>query len=266
MTRPDAFDDLARAHPWPAEPPHPGVAPVGRPARGFELIARALAASETPAPVVLEIGAEFGGSTRRFLGIEGTRVVSVDPWPDWYSYRGWDTLQSFRDQPDAFYELFLTFNFEHRDRLVPIRRPSPEGLIEVHDAGLDVDLVYIDGDHRFDAVIRDLDVCHALFPGAMLTGDDWEFTAGAKKYEGLVHPTRLAVQRWAQFRDHHVEHEANTWLIDPARPFNLEKLVPSYDVARPRPRRKTPPPPPPRPAWRVLAGGARRRLRRLAGR
>ena len=65
---PAGFASLWERYPWPDRPPFPDVPMVGRNSSGFELLTELI--DERPGPtVVMEIGAEFGGSTRRFLGI-----------------------------------------------------------------------------------------------------------------------------------------------------------------------------------------------------
>ena len=257
---PPGFDTLLTRYPWPSEPPYPGLPVTGRDSRGFALIEHALHSLGKEAPVVLEIGSEFGGSTRRFLSA-GAFVVSVDPWQDVKNFNSFPHLKQFRGVDGAVAKLFQTFNFEHRDRLVAVQEFSPAGPIIVKDAGVEVDLVYIDGDHRYDAVIADLETCAALFPTAVLTGDDWTYDRGAPEYEGITRPVQTAVRRWAQHRDMAVESQRNSWLIDPTRPYNRKPVRPV--VAGPSGRRNSAP----LPEDRILARlrETNRRLDRIEG-
>jgi hypothetical protein len=218
-TPPAGFEELWSKFPWPDTPPYPDVPVVGRDSAGFALLASALASRVDP--VVMEIGAEFGGSTRKFIEL-GANVVSVDPWPDSYRVSSFPEVQPLLGQERAVYNLFLSFCWSHRDRLATVRAPSPEGPLIVRDAGVPIDLVYIDGDHRYDAALRDLTIADALFPSAILAGDDWLLRSDAKKYEQMGTPVRLAVQSWAAFNDVHVEVSGNTWLLDRERPYNLK--------------------------------------------
>lgn len=224
---PDGFDELWRRHPWPDAPPEPDAPVVGRHSSGFEMLLDHIA-GRVGTTVVMEIGAEFGGSTRRFLSAPDTWVVSVDPWPTSYGSRSFPELQPWFGRPDAVFHLFQTFCWEARNRLAMVRDISPGGLVTVRDAGVAVDLVYIDGDHRYDAVLRDLAVADALFPDAVLSGDDWSMKSDRAKYEGMVRPVRRAVTSWAAFHDVHVEVSANTWMLDRSRPFNLATPPPRF--------------------------------------
>lgn len=227
LEAPPGFDELWRRYPWPDEPPEPDAPAAGRHSSGFDLLTDHIS-RRGGRTVVVEVGAEFGGSTRRFLGLPDTWVVSVDPWPDTYGSRSFPELSSWFGRPDAVYHLFQSFCWGVRDRLATVRDVSPSGLVTVHAAGIPVDVVYVDGDHRYDAVMRDLAVADALFPGAILCGDDWSMRSDRAKYEGMGLPVRRAVTSWAAFNDVHVEVSANTWMLDRSRPFNLAPPPPRF--------------------------------------
>lgn len=219
---PVGFSDLWASYPWPADVPFPEAPLTGRDSEGFDLLLDLIRDRQAPT-VVMEVGSEFGGSTRRFLDEADTWVVSVDPWPDSYGSNSFPELKTFLQGPGAMHQMFQTFCWEHRDRLATVREFSPAGPLRVYDAGVPVDLIYIDGDHRYDAVISDLNIADALFPDAVLCGDDWQLKSGHKKYEGMGYPVRRAVESWAAFHDCHVEVAENTWLIDKSRKYNLKR-------------------------------------------
>jgi hypothetical protein len=183
----------------------------------------------------MEIGAEFGGSTRKFLSFGQTYVVSVDPWPDSYRGGSFPDLAPYLGREGAMYELFQSFNFDYRDRLATVREYSPAGPLVVRDAGVEVDLIYIDGDHRYDPVLRDLTLVGALFPTSVISGDDWLLNPSQRKYEGIRLPVQTAVKRYGAINDIHIEIDGNTWLLDPSRPFNLDRPVPNFGRAARQP-------------------------------
>ena len=73
------------------------------------------------------------------------------------------------------YETFLAECWLLRDRIVPLRCDTQEGLQEVARAGLTPEVVYIDADHRYDAVKADLETALDLFPAAQVAGDDFDW-------------------------------------------------------------------------------------------
>ncbi|HEY5821729.1 MAG TPA: class I SAM-dependent methyltransferase [Propionibacteriaceae bacterium] len=225
---PAGFDRLWTDYPWPDAPPVPDAPKSGRDSAGFDLLFAKIAELDKPNPVIMEIGAEFGGSTRKFLSLPGTYVVSVDPWPDGYGGGSFPELKPFLGRERGMFELFQTFNFDFRDRLATVREFSPAGPIVVHDAGVEVDLIYVDGDHRYDPVLRDLTIASSLFPNAVITGDDWLLESDHKKYEGIAFPVQTAVKRWAATNHVSVEVHGDTWAVDPSQPFNLDRPVPNF--------------------------------------
>ena len=218
---PDAFSELLRAYPWPSSARYPDVAPVGRSHDGFELVSTAAGRYAPRIPCSWRSGPNWAAAPEQCLAIPGSYVVSIDPWKERQAFGQWPALERFAGVRDAALDLFRSFHFEYRARLVAVRELSPRGLVEVHDAGIRPDVVYIDADRRTEAVLRDITVSSALFPDALICGSGWiwrpnQQVTGAA---GVGRPVRRAVTQWASFRDHFVEARADTWLIDPHRRF-----------------------------------------------
>src|SRR4029450_1612329 len=105
-------------------------------------------------------------------------VIAVDHWS---GCRGWiRKLATRQRQPawgidqleggeEATYQTFATNLWEYRDRLIPVRASSPDGLYMLARFGIQPDVIYLDADKSG----RELEICHRLFPKAILTGDDW---------------------------------------------------------------------------------------------
>ncbi|NUQ65213.1 MAG: hypothetical protein HUU20_22330 [Pirellulales bacterium] len=55
-----------------------------------------------------------------------------------------------------------------------------EGLQRVGEAGLEPDLVYIDADHRYESVVKDLTTALDLFPRAILVGGRLQLGRGTE--------------------------------------------------------------------------------------
>lgn len=104
---------------------------------------------------MVEIGSHRGVAAEVFL-LHCERVTCVDPWEEERIF------QDFCNRVGAYPHLSV------------IRGKSPEALDKV--SGL-VDFVYIDGDHSYDAVCRDIKACQALWPDATLAGHDYNGVA-----------------------------------------------------------------------------------------
>ena len=102
---------------------------------------------------VLEIGCYRGVSTEVWL-LHCARVVAVDPWPEHVIRRE-----------------FLA-RCGHYPHLTMIEGYSPTALARVADRRFD--LCYIDGDHSYEAVVRDIEACKPLVKlGGFIGGHDY---------------------------------------------------------------------------------------------
>jgi cephalosporin hydroxylase len=183
---------------WSGFRPIENVEPVGRTGRGLK---DALAELDTTPRVIVEIGAEMGGSTRRFAGTFPDAVIcSVDPWFEDYPLPDdWRHLKpKIEADRGSLFNLYRTFCAPYRDRVIPVRGLSHEVLPRLH--GVDVDLVYLDGDHRHLGLLADLVMTQMLFPAARVIGDDWKFNPSGQKYKGHAFPVQDAVR---DFCDHY---------------------------------------------------------------
>ncbi|HUP23643.1 MAG TPA: class I SAM-dependent methyltransferase [Thermoanaerobaculia bacterium] len=169
-----ALASLAAAFPWPAARPLALEVPERN--QGWlrdgsrDALASALSASTR---VVVELGAWLGLSTRFVLErARNATVISVDHWqgsPEHHESEEW------RRMLPALYETFLAMNWEHRARIVPVRRSTIEGLEAVAAHGVAPDVVYVDAGHEYESVLEDLETSYRLFPEAELVGDDFDW-------------------------------------------------------------------------------------------
>lgn len=130
--------------------------------------------------VVLELGSWLGRSTRFILKkAPNATVLAVDHWLG--------TKQITDDDPaclakiPSLYETFLVNCWDHRDRLVPIRRTTIEAMSEMADLGVKPDVIYLDAAHDYESVKADLQKIREVFPLVPLAGDDFSL-----KWEGVM--------------------------------------------------------------------------------
>jgi predicted O-methyltransferase YrrM len=101
---------------------------------------------------VIEIGSDRGVSTELFL-LTSARVVAVDPW------ESRDSLQEFASRCGAYPHLEIC------------RGKCPDALDRF---GAEFDLCYIDADHSYEAVRRDILACTRIVkPDGWLAGHDY---------------------------------------------------------------------------------------------
>lgn len=122
---------------------------------------------------VIEIGSDRGVSTELFL-LTAARVVAVDPWENPTSY------QEFIERCAGYPHLELC------------RGKSPEVLAKF---GVEFDLCYIDADHSYDAVRRDILACTRIVkPDGWLAGHDYH-------QPQVEHAVRSMIDEPMRFRD-----------------------------------------------------------------
>lgn len=138
---------------------------------------------------ILEIGSWAGGSAitwadaiKRFNGGKGF-VVCVDLWKPFFEpsdYSEFDDKSIYHDMADALSDDKIYNLFSHNikaskydDIIIPCRGKSVD-ILPLFCEGK-FDLVFIDGDHTYKNVAKDLSVSARLVPeGGILCGDDLE--------------------------------------------------------------------------------------------
>ncbi|MCJ9427895.1 hypothetical protein [Kordiimonas marina] len=175
--------------------------------------------------VMLEIGCFLCASAKRWLSLDpDLTVVGIDPWDDGLieqckryvgrpgltrAYPDMETQEQFaRDIETQGPFLTALANLKgFEDRFIPVRAYSPDVLPALKDAGLEPELIYIDATKKAD----DLEVSHALWPNARITGDDWHW-ARTKGY-----PMRRTVNDFADKHGFTVTADHATWVLTPAK-------------------------------------------------
>ncbi|MBX6315927.1 MAG: class I SAM-dependent methyltransferase, partial [Isosphaeraceae bacterium] len=191
---------LAEAFPWPSERPsveasneHPGWLGAG----ADEALARVLSARTR---LVIELGAWRGMSTRFIADLApNATVISIDHWEGSPEHR---TQEKFQRVLATLYDTFLAECWAYRDRVIPLRMTSLVGLLTVADYGLSPDLIYIDAEHSYEAVISELELSRHLFPRATLVGDDYDWEGVQRAVGEFAWRHGLTVERvgWRGWR------------------------------------------------------------------
>jgi hypothetical protein len=123
--------------------------------------------------VIVELGSWLGKSTR-FLLASAPRatVIAVDHWKGDQSILSGGEKE-VADRLPRLYDSFLSNCWEYRDRLIPLRNTTCEGLLEIRRAGIEPDFIYLDAGHQYEEAKGDLEVIGNLFPLSPLAGDDY---------------------------------------------------------------------------------------------
>ncbi|MCT8160155.1 methyltransferase domain-containing protein [Pseudoruegeria sp. SHC-113] len=227
-TRPQhgGLDNLRRDNPWP-DFPYGDHAPFHLALDcngdgGREIILKAI--HDNDITLMVEVGCFLGGSSLHWLQAKpDLTVIGVDPWENsWASYveqMAADPSMSrhVAHLPDAEvaritwllrrYGNFATAmnNLRlYKDRFIPVRRFSPEALSYLAMRGIPLQMIYIDAfKHR-----EDLDAAHALFPDALLCGDDWLWPDDTGEMVMQRH-----IKAFARDHGYEIEDSRQSWVL-----------------------------------------------------
>jgi predicted O-methyltransferase YrrM len=123
----------------------------------------------------VEVGT-FSGENAVIMAKYFNSVVTVDPWMNGYDKDDHASNADMAEVEKKYFESTACFpNISH------LKLTSLEGANEFKDASLD--FVYLDGDHRTDAVVADIDAWKPkIRKGGILAGHDINM---AKVYDAL---------------------------------------------------------------------------------
>jgi len=163
------LEQLRSRYPWPAERPDVVDDWMGWFRATNE---RALTAAMPPKTrVIVELGSLLGLSSR-FLAevVPEVTVICIDHWKGSAEHQG---REGWDDRLRELYPRFLRNLWPWRNRVVPMRSTTLDGMRELYELGIEPDLIYIDASHDELNVFLDVSTALELFPKAELVGDDW---------------------------------------------------------------------------------------------
>ena len=133
-----------------------------------------------PASVGVEVGVHRGDFSAEILEVVSPRMLHlIDPWkhepaPEYSAALYGGRASGAQDEMDERYQGVLARFAEEiaRGEIIVHRATSNVVLAQLPDASLD--WVYIDGNHRYEFVVEDLELSLAKTrPGGLVTGDDY---------------------------------------------------------------------------------------------
>lgn len=131
------------------------------------------------------------GKTTRFIAetYPQMEIVSIDHWQGSPEHAN---MPEVRDKLPTLYETFIANTFAYRQRVNPLRMNTVQGLKQLAMFDVDPDMFYVDAGHDTISVLEDLETIHALFPDAIIMGDDYSWRESGTK----IKPVREAVRRF----------------------------------------------------------------------
>jgi predicted O-methyltransferase YrrM len=147
--------------------------------------------------MIVEFGSLHGRSTRALADNNDGKIWAVDPWAgEYYSEEG-------HNIPISTYVLpYFKRNLKDHIKtghVIPVREFSYQFSLS-HK----VDMVFIDGDHRYDTVVRDIKKAFELLrPGGLICGHDYDHPTwpGVRQAaDELVGPISIEETIWYAIR------------------------------------------------------------------
>lgn len=130
--------------------------------------------------IILELGAWKGMSTIYMLSLFDGNIISIDNWSGGNSILVNEKRKQKHDV-DKIYNQYLRNVYEYRERVTPIKIDGRLGIKYIYELGIKPDLIYLDMDHTYDSVSKDLETIYNYFPNVPLIGDDIEFFDDVRK-------------------------------------------------------------------------------------
>jgi len=173
------IEELARRYPWPETKPDLPFDGQG----WFGWCHKAMMDVVLPKDygvTVIELGSWLGLSTRFILSSATTAtVLAIDHWRGDESILK-DADEETKNKMPVLYETFLSNCWKYKDRLVPMRTTTIEGLREIKALGIKPSFIFLDASHQYEDVKEDMDEIWRLYPDVRLGGDDY-----GGKWEGV---------------------------------------------------------------------------------
>lgn len=122
--------------------------------------------------IVVEMGSWLGLSTRYICDLTASdcTVIAIDHWEGSSEHK---VVPEWAEELPTLYETFLANCWDFRNKLVPVRLSTTQGLKVLKELNVVPQLVYLDAAHDADSVEADLTQCLEYFPNTHIIGDDW---------------------------------------------------------------------------------------------
>ncbi|MBN2603936.1 MAG: class I SAM-dependent methyltransferase [Candidatus Thermoplasmatota archaeon] len=151
---------------------------------------------------ITEIGVFYGTNARRmFKKLKIEKMFLVDPYKKYQGYENEKNVLTFL--PSSFKPALLVLK-KFSDRVVPLQMTSEDAVDHIPK---NLDMVYIDGNHAYEYVKKDIELYYPkVKPGGIIGGHDIEGNS-------LGEDVRRAVFEFAHKNNLSVQVEEPDWWI-----------------------------------------------------
>jgi len=203
---PAGIEKLKSRYHWPHDKPNVRLDPHGW--FSDEIKVNALKSLLSPSTkIIIELGSWLGTSTRIMLNAAPNAIlIAVDHWKG--SLRHQDH-PIYKNKLPTLYEVFLVNCWDFKERLIPVRENTIDGLQIIYDFDIKPDLILVDAEHSYSATLRDITASKKLFPSAILVGDDFLWNED----EEQNFPVKRAVKSYAKQHQLEIKTHGNLWRL-----------------------------------------------------
>ena len=176
------------------------------------------------AKLVVECGSWAGLSAQVLLErAPQSTLVCIDHWcekPEQVA-KLTNVLPEVHELMPVIYNLFISNHWGNRNRIIPVRLDTLDGLQLLHDLELEPDFIYLDSDHTTERLLAELRLCNEFWPTTMLGGDD---------HNQLT--VQEAVRLWCAETERVVASNATAfWTTLPAHGWRSDTVSPHHHSA-----------------------------------
>lgn len=160
------------------------------------------AIKQTDPTVICEIGSWLGLSSRFLVNESDAQVYCLDHWQGSIEHKH----EKHAHKLPLLWETFCMNNWSYKERIIPVKADSEDGLNWLFREGIEPDIFYVDGSHEYEDVKRDIIFISEWWPDAVIVGDDyiWEGVHSAVHDCSKLLNKRLHVEgrkSWAFFNE-----------------------------------------------------------------
>jgi len=148
--------------------------------------------------VIVELGVWFGKTSKLFLkNFPNATLISVDTFSGGVEHQ--PGMAAYEPELPKLFDIFRVNTWEDRERVIPLRMMSWQGLYEIWKHNIKPDLIYIDASHEYKDVKLDLETAYKLFPYAAICGDDYPIKGVKKAVDEFEINSGVKVNRDGRF-------------------------------------------------------------------
>ena len=148
--------------------------------------------------VIVEVGVWYGKTSKLLLkNFPNATLISVDTFAGGVEHQ--PGMSAHEPELAQLYDVYRVNTWDDRERVVPLRMMSWQGLYEIWKHNVKPDLIYIDASHEYADVKLDLETAYKLFPYAAICGDNLPIKGVKKAVDEFELESGVKINRDGRF-------------------------------------------------------------------